>query len=289
MNPVPEKSPRPDEDARRQSWIEYMDRSHALFTAMLKYPVAECGERFASIPDAAQAAGVEMHFSETKIAGQFERIFFIREGLIEDLIAIGRDMNARGWILKIEEGFRTKEMQTALGRNPAVFDRIIAMLQWENHGAPPPLELVNKRLTCLVANYPVSGTHMSGAAVDISVIHRDDRAEVWRGAPYLTMSEVTPMDSPFVSAADQQNRRAITQIMERHGFLHYPGEFWHYNKGDALYQFMMKSGKPGRYGPVHWDARTNSVTPYDDYFAPLTPPELLRQSVAEALERLKQP
>jgi D-alanyl-D-alanine dipeptidase len=278
---------RPDEEARRRFWIEYMERSHALLSAMMKYPVSECGEGFAAIPEAVHAAGVEMLFSDTKIAGKFDRIFFIREGLIGDLIAIGHDMNARGWMLKIEEGFRTREMQTALGRNPAVFDRIIAMCQWENGGEPPPLELVSKRLTCLVANYPAVGTHTCGAAVDISVFRRDDGQEVARGVPYLTMSEVTPMDSPFVSAEEQQNRRAITEIMERHGFLHYPGEFWHYNKGVALYQMMSQTGQPGRYGPVQWDAAGNTVTPYKDYLAPLTPPALLEQLVGEALERLK--
>ncbi len=67
----------------------------------------------------------------------------------------------------------------------------------------------------------------------MAIGRRDDGGEVWRGKPYLEMSEYTPM-------------------MERHGFLHYPGEFWHYNKGDALYHLMTKSGQVSGYGPVHW-------------------------------------
>jgi len=127
---------------------------------------------------------------------------------------------------------------------------------------------------------------MAGAAVDISVLRRADGAEVWRGKPYLEMSEYTPMNSPFVSAEERHNRQEITRVMERHGFLHYPGEFWHYNKGDSLYQIQARTGQPGRYGPVDWDPATNRVTPYGDPLGVLTPLETLESLVQQSLVRL---
>lgn len=275
-----------DEAARVAFWIEYMEQSFALAEAIMQHPLQESGEGFASIPAAAEKAGVEMRFSSTRLAGQFERLFFIRERLIHDLMAIARDMNARGWILKIEDGYRTRQMQTALGRTPAVFDRILQSCIRECGGRRPPVELVSRRAMVLVANVPLTGTHMAGAAVDISVLRRDDGAEVWRGKPYLEMSEYTPMHSPFVSAEERQNRREITQMMERHGFLHYPGEFWHYNKGDSLYQIQAKSGQPGRYGPVDWDPATNVVTPYADPRGLLTPLGVLEPLIQQAMQRL---
>src|SRR5689334_15924591 len=114
-----------DESARVAFWVENMERAHGLLSRMAEYPVRECGEPLVSISEAAKAAGVEMLFSQTKLAGKFDRIFFIRKGLIDDLIAVARKMNQRGWVLKIEEGYRTREMQTALGRTPAVFDLIV--------------------------------------------------------------------------------------------------------------------------------------------------------------------
>lgn len=275
-----------DEAARVAFWIEYMERSYAQAEAIMRHPLEECGEGFASIPAAAEAAGVEIALSSTKLAGQFERIFFIREGVIADLMAIARDMNARGWILKIEDGYRTRQMQTALGRVPVVFDRIVQSCIRECGGGRPPVELVFRRAMVLVANVPLTGTHMAGAAVDISVLRKDDGNEVWRGKPYLEMSEYTPMDSPFVSGEERQNRLEITRLMERHNFLHYPGEFWHYNQGDSLYQIQAGSGRPGRYGPVDWDPATNRVTPYADPRGPLTPLELLESMVQQAMQRL---
>ena len=279
------KTPRPDEDARREFWTFHMERSAELLHAMQQQPTQENGEGFASIPEAVEAEGVEMWFSDSKIAsdpvaGDLDRIFYIRESLIPDLMAIGRDMNERGWILKIEDGYRTQQMQTQLGRKPAVFDTIVRTCWWESSGKPPTLELINRRSACLVANFPNQGTHTMGAAVDISVFRRQDGSEVSRGKPYLEMSEYTPMDSPFVSAQAQQNRVEITAMMEAHGFLHYPGEFWHYNKGDALYHLTTESGEAAPYGPVHWDPTTNTVSPYDDVGAPLTPPEVMAELLA---------
>lgn len=277
---------RPDEAARRRFWTEHMERSHHLLQAMTQYQTVESGEGFASIPDAAKAASVEMLFSDSKIAGDLDRIFYIRENLIPDLLAITRDMRERGWLLKIEDGYRTQEMQTQLGQKPAVFDMIVGSCRWELGGETPSLDLIRRRSTCLVANYPNRGTHTMGAAVDISVFGLDDGEEVWRGKPYLEMSEYTPMDSPFISPKAQQNRREITALMERHGFLHYPGEFWHYNKGDALYHHMAKTGQPAPYGPVHWNPDTNQVTPYDDVSSPLTPPAAMAAHLDAALARL---
>jgi len=275
-----------DEAARVAFWVEYMEQSHALTEAIMRHPLHENGERFASIREAAQAAGVDVRFSTTRLAGEFERLFFIRESLLPDLMAIARDMNERGWALKVEDGYRTRQMQTALGRAPAVFDRIVQSCVRECGGRRPPVDLVSRRAMVLVANVPLTGTHMAGAAVDISVLRRDDGQEVWRGKPYLEMSEYTPMASPFVTAEERRNRQEITRVMERYGFLHYPGEFWHYNKGDSLYQIQARTGQPGRYGPVDWDPVTNAVTPYADPRSALTPPEVLESLLQEALMRL---
>jgi D-alanyl-D-alanine dipeptidase len=278
--------PGSDEDVRRRFWTEHMERSYDLLQAMTRHEVKECGEGLASIPESAEEAGVEMHFSESKIAGDLDRIFFIRASLIPDLLAIGREMHERGWILKIEDGFRTREMQTELGRKPAVFDMIVRSCWWENGGRTPSIDLLKRRATCLVANYPNVGTHTMAAAVDISVFRLEDGCEVSRGKAYLEMSEYTPMDSPFISTEEQQNRTAITSLMERHGFLHYPGEFWHYNKGDALYHHRSGTGQPAQYGCVHWDADSNKVTPYDDVTSPLTPPDLMTEHLHRSLDRL---
>ena len=275
-----------DDSARRAYWAEQMQAGYELVQRILAYEaVEECCECFASISDAAESAGVEMLFSDSKITGDLDRIFFMRESLVADVIAIGRDMNERGWILKIEDGFRSKEMQSQLVRKPELFDVILQKCIWENGGEIPPAEMVFRRAIVLIANIPRIGTHMSGSAIDVSVFRRDDGSEVWRGYPYLEMSENTPMRSPFIDDESLRNRLEITAMMEARGFVHFPFEFWHFNKDDASGQ--VETGRPGpaKYGPVHWDPETNAVTPYEDPMSPLNPLDVIEREIAAATER----
>jgi D-alanyl-D-alanine dipeptidase len=177
----------------------------------------------------------------------------MRETLTHDVVAIGRAMNERGWVLQIEDCFRTLEMQRQLVRKPSVFDTILKKCIWELGGEIPTPELMFRRSIVLTANMPKIGAHMSGSAIDISVWRRDDGTEVWRGYPYLEMSECTPMRSPFVAPEFIENRLAITGLMEKHGFLHFPFEFWHYDKDDAAMHIVTGKPTPCRFGAVNWD------------------------------------
>ncbi|MEY4939101.1 MAG: hypothetical protein RIQ93_836 [Verrucomicrobiota bacterium] len=277
-----------DDAARRAYWAEQMQLGYELVEKILPFEVSECGEGFASLPEAAAGAGVEMQFSTTKIAGALERVFFMRESLVQHVMTIGREMNQRGWVLKIEDGYRSLEMQGQLVRKPELFDAILRKCIWENGGEVPPVELVFRRAIVLIANIPKIGTHMSGSAIDISVFHRDTGLEVSRGKPYLEMSEQTPMRSPFVSAEALRNRLAITAMMERHGFMHFPFEFWHFNQGDALGHILAGQPAPARFGPVHWNAVTNAVTPCADPLRPLNPLSAIETEIAAALDRARQ-
>ncbi len=274
-----------DDNARRAYWAEQLQAGFDLVQKIIDFPVEENGEPFASIPDEAKRHGIQMLFSTSKIAGDLERVFYIRQGLVENLMAIGRDMNKRGWILKIEDGYRSLEMQGQLVRKPELFDAILKKCIWEYGGQIPPVELVFRRAIVLIANIPKIGTHMSGSAVDISVFRQSDDSEVWRGNHYLEMSERTPMRSPFVEPDSLQNRLEITDMMEAHGFVHFPFEFWHYNQGDALGNLLTGRTTPARYGPVHWNPQTNQVTACENACEPLNPLPVVEREIEAAMIR----
>jgi hypothetical protein len=145
--------------------------------------------------------------------------------------------------------------------------------------------MVFRRAIVMVANIPKIGTHMSGSAIDISVFHRDDGREVWRGNSYLEIGERTPMRSPFVEPEALENRLAITAMMEAHGFMHFPFEYWHYNKGDAGAHILTGNPEPCRYGPVNWNPQTNEVTPVADPLTPLNPLPVVQKEIEAAMAR----
>src|SRR5262249_18306698 len=151
-------NPESTDAARRAYWTEQMELGYAVVEKVLAFEVRECGESFASLREAAAASGVEMQFSTSKIAGALERVFFMRESLVEKVMTIARAMNARGWILKIEDGYRSLEMQSQLVRKPEVFDAILRKCIWENGGKVPPVEMVFRRAIIMIANIPKIGT-----------------------------------------------------------------------------------------------------------------------------------
>jgi zinc D-Ala-D-Ala dipeptidase len=272
-----------DDKARRAFWTSMLNEADAFMEKIKAYPLEECREPMASLVEAARAAGVEMAFSDKPHSQGLPRQYFLRVGLMPRLVAAAAEMNTRGWVLKVEDAYRTVVMQRGLGLNEGIFTAILRKVQWECGGEKPPVDLLYRRLGALVANAPKVGTHMSGSAMDVSVLQRGTGEEVDRGRPYLELSERTPMMSPFVDEHAQQNRREITALMRRHGFVTYPWEFWHYNDGDAYAELLNHTGRPARYGPVHMDPVDGSVTPIDDPCAPLNSTEVVRELMERVL------
>jgi hypothetical protein len=277
-----------DNDAERRAyWTEqFEDAYRFMFEDILPYPVSDNGERLVSLRQAASSAGVEVHFSDKPHVQELERLFLLREGQISSFIGAALEMNERGWIMRVEDGYRTRTIQKYLGRTPEVFDAVLRSVMWELGGRIPSAEFMFRRCSALVASVPKFGTHMSGSAIDISVVWRDDPArEVDRGAPYLEMSALTPMASPFVSGQALKNRLAIKAVMERHGFVAYPWEFWHYSSGDAYEQFLCGTNRAAIYGAVDWDPVTGVVMPIANPTEPLNSEDEVRAEIDAALGR----
>ncbi len=280
------QSERPDEDARRAYWAEQMEAACVHMATVSDYPVDECGQAMAPLPDAADEAGVEVAFSTTKVAKDFDRLFYLREGLIGDFVTIARQMNSRGWVLKIEDAYRTCAMQKYLAMKEELFDIILQRLRWELKGRMPSPEEMSRRLSAFVAASPKLGSHTSGSALDINVLNRDDGTEIDRGGPYLESSELMPMNSPFISPQARRNRSDITTLMAEHGLQAYPYEFWHYSKGDIHAEYLAGTGKPARYCSVDTDLAGGETTPIENPKEPLNSIEEIRSGIQRALTRL---
>jgi zinc D-Ala-D-Ala dipeptidase len=274
-----------DEAARRAYWAAQFDEAHAFMMRAAALPVEDCGERLVSLPDAARAAGVEVAFSDRPHVHGLPRLFMLREGQIARFVDAARRLNRRGWVLRVEDGYRTRTMQRDSGLRPELFDVILRKVVWELDGRTPDPAFFFKRLLTLVAQIPMTGTHTAGAAVDVSVLDRTSGAEVDRGGPYLEISERTPMTSPFISPQARRNRQEITAIMQESGFVTYPYEFWHYCNGDVYEECLRPTDRPVRYGPVDLDPSTGRVTPIENPREPLNSLAEIQAQIDAALKR----
>lgn len=272
------------QSAMRVYWTEKMEEAFDFYKEMRKYPIEECGEPLASLVEASE--GLEVRFSTTMINNCHPRIYFIRQGLIESFRKIAREMNDKGWILKVEDGYRSPEMQRAQSHNPRHFDIILEKVMWELDGKIPTPDFMMRRLSVLIATRCRVGTHISGSAIDISVLERETGREVDRGGAYVEFSARSPMESPFVTPTQRSNREEITGIFHRYGWQAYPWEFWHYSSGDCYTEYLRRSRKPARYGAVAFDGKDIFPIGAEESDALLEPLEFYQREISAALDRL---
>lgn len=259
-----------------------MEMGYKFMTEILHYDVCDNREKLLYIPDYAKKAKVKIIFSKKKRTQVSFPLFYLREGIMKRFLCAAEEMNRQGWIMKIEDAFRTRQMQNPLNRTAETLKAIIKIILWETGGKIPDSEFIFRRLTVLIAAIPKIATHMSGSAVDISVFSMKTGNEIDRGAQYLEMNEKTFMNSIFISEKARKNRQMITDIMEKYGFYAYPFEFWHYSSGDAFAQYLSKSGMPGVYGPVDLVDSSGRVSPIKNPEKPL----FLLKEIKEKLEEI---
>lgn len=274
------------EHKERAFWTLKIEEAREFMEKMRAYPIVECGEPMASLQDAVD--GLEVQFSTRLINNRYQRVFFCRERLISKFRAVAREMNDRGWILKVEDAYRSPEMQRAQGQNPRHFDLILQKSIWELGGVVPEPAFLMGRMSAIIAARCRIGTHVSGSAIDISVFDRETGQELPRGGQYVEISHRTPMDSPFITPEERENRCQITEIFRRHGWWEYPWEFWHYSSGDSYQESLSGSTQPARYGPVFFDGK--SITPIEDSLSDelLNPEEFYETQIRASLQRLNE-
>lgn len=94
----------------------------------------------------------------------------------------------------------------------------------------------------------LKSTHSRGSTVDIAIAHEtgDTASEPACGAAVPGMldfgtgfdcfDEASKTASPSVSAAAATNRKRLVDLMARHGFRNYPGEWWHFTLADEPFK-----------------------------------------------------
>jgi D-alanyl-D-alanine dipeptidase len=276
-----------DNSAAGEYWAIQMDAAYEFMESCLRVPLFESGEPVVPLVPAIDAASVTVLFSDRPHVAGSERIFVLREGLVDPLLHAAAELNARGWTIRVEDAYRTRTMQQGLATDRAVLTRIVDSILVETRGEVPPSDLVFRRVSALVATRAHVATHMSGSALDISVIELDSGEELDRGGPYLEMSGKTPMGSPYISQAQAELRRTVTAVLGRHGFVAYPYEFWHYSAGDVFAAQL--AGQEVLYGPISYDPVAGTQEPTPDDESLLVTPDELRRAVATLLDTRRSP
>ena len=87
--------------------------------------------------------------------------------------------------------------------------------------------------------------HSRGSTVDLTLFDKDTGKEFDMGSGFDFFGDISHHDTDLISKEQLQNRTILKLIMEKHGFLPYYGEWWHYTlknepNPDTYYDFPVK-------------------------------------------------
>jgi len=136
----------------------------------------------------------------------------LRAPAAEALAAAQRELSSRDLHLKVFDGYRPYS---------------ITKMMWEPYKDPD-----------FVADPAKGSRHNRGCAVDVTII-RSDGTELVMPTAY---DDFTPRARHDYAAADPEaiaNRAMLKEVMERHGFVALPSEWWHYDfRGWERYELL---------------------------------------------------
>ena len=128
---------------------------------------------------------------------------FLRIPAANALKSVQLDLNARGLGLKIWDAYRPYSVTT----------KFWELIQDERYVADPKK----------------GSGHNRGIAVDLTIIQLSDGKELDMGTGFDNFSDTAHHDFLQLSAAVLENRKLLKSTMEKHGFVSFASEWWHYS------------------------------------------------------------
>nr|VFJ54050.1 MAG: D-alanyl-D-alanine dipeptidase [Candidatus Kentron sp. FM]VFJ54428.1 MAG: D-alanyl-D-alanine dipeptidase [Candidatus Kentron sp. FM] len=140
-------------------------------------------------------------------------------------------------------------MSRRFDRRESVFSSTIVFTTstvWYSHSAPRRLDTaypsVDKSELFAQGYIAAQSSHSRGSAVDVTLITVSsqggaevDITEMDMGAPFDFFDRISWPDYGGISSQQRANRLLLRLVMEKHGFLPYPQEWWHFRLKDEWF------------------------------------------------------
>lgn len=145
----------------------------------------------------------------------------------ESLAAVANELRQYGLALKIFDGYRPQQA-------------VNHFIRWAADGEDLKMKdryypEVDKKDLFRLGYIARKSGHSRGSTVDLTLVDMDTGKELDMGSSFDFFGEISHHDSVLISEAQLQNRTMLKKVMEKHGFIPYSGEWWHYTLGNEPY------------------------------------------------------
>ena len=171
--------------------------------------------------------------------GTLEEPNLIRRRVLTKLYDIADELPT-GVNLKIYKTFRSRSKMNEL------FEAVIKEITDKNPeiGRHEAMKLAKYRTEDPKSSM---GGHETGGAVDVALCD-DNGIDLDYGTNFHEYNDATYTNNKNITKKQRKNRRYLVRIMRRHGFVNFPGEWWHFSYGDRMWAAYKGRRNGGIYG-----------------------------------------
>jgi zinc D-Ala-D-Ala dipeptidase len=280
-HPDPLRYKRTVTEREQTYWTETMDGAWEFSRRVETGQLVECGEPLVCVATTGQDADVPLDLPTGLKLGLFERMFYLRQTVMDKLLSAAEGLRSRGIGVRVLDAYRTMKTQIHGARERWCHDLVLKQVQRETGLDRPPVDHVYRRLAAWTALTPKFANHTAGSAFDVQLFDIATGDTLDMGGEYPECTIRTPMDSPFISATQRTNRQLLRENFENTGLRAYPFEFWHFSFGDVDWALLTDSELPAQFGPVEFDPIAGTLAPITDLTTPLLTVEQLAHSLGD--------
>jgi len=114
-----------------------------------------------------------------------------------------------------------------------------------------------KRIVSLYTAPPGGSSHQDGAAVDLTLIDKEDE-RLDMGTKLTDYGERVHTENNLITDEQRKNRKILCDAMTKAGFINYPLEWWHYCYGNRMWAAYTQKAECF-YGRIDDDSSSNIV------------------------------
>jgi len=160
------------------------------------------------------------NFVGEPIKGYEHPVCLLTREAADALAAVQADLGPRGLGLKVFDCYRPQRAVAHFAR----WARDVSDIRRKDEFYPA----VDKRNLFALGYIAYQSGHSRGSTVDLTMVRRDDGAELDMGTGFDLFSPKSAAADASVGVEAQRNRRTLAAAMGRHGFRPYGKEWWHF-------------------------------------------------------------
>ncbi len=164
---------------------------------------------------------------------------FVRE-TVKTLLCKSISLLPRGYGFVLIEGYRSYDYQKEL------FSRYLSKVKQE---APDLSEFeALEKTSVFISNPDKYSPHITGGALDLAIVDGErNLLDVGNTFEYDSKAQ---SNCNGLSALQKSNRKLLSEVLGKVGFVNYPYEWWHWSYGDKYWAFLNKT--TAIYDSIKW-------------------------------------